>query len=59
MLVDDELKVDNMTLTPSMKLAPNNVKTVYKAYIENMYGAGEKMEQDVYLIFLDEENNSN
>ena len=59
MLVDDELKVDNMTLTPSMKLAPNNVKTVYKAYIENMYGAGEKMEQDVYLIFLDEESNSN
>jgi long-subunit acyl-CoA synthetase (AMP-forming) len=59
MLVDDELKVDNMTLTPSMKLAPNNVKQVYKAYIENMYGAGEKMEQDVYLIFLDDENNSN
>jgi long-subunit acyl-CoA synthetase (AMP-forming) len=59
MLVDDELKVDNMTLTPSMKLAPNNVKTVYKAYIENMYGAGEKMEQDVYLIFLDEEKNPN
>ena len=59
MLVDDELKVDNMTLTPSMKLAPNNVKTVYKAYIENMYGAGEKMEQDVYMIFLDEENNKN
>jgi long-subunit acyl-CoA synthetase (AMP-forming) len=59
MLVDDELKVDNMTLTPSMKLAPNNVKSVYKAYIENMYGAGEKMEQDVYLIFLDEEKNSN
>jgi len=58
MLVDDELKVDNMTLTPSMKLAPNNVKSVYKAYIENMYGAGKEMEQDVYLIFLEEEKNS-
>ncbi len=54
MLVDDELKVENMTLTPSMKLAPNNVKSVYKAYIENMYGAGEKLQHAVYLIQLDE-----
>lgn len=55
MLVDDELNVDNMTLTPSMKLAPNNVKSVYKTHIENMYGAKEKLEQDVYIIFLDDE----
>jgi long-subunit acyl-CoA synthetase (AMP-forming) len=55
MLIDDELNVDNMTLTPSMKLAPNNVKSVYKTHIEHMYGAGEKMEQDVYMIFLDDE----
>lgn len=59
MLIDDELKVDNMTLTPSMKLAPNNVKSVYKTHIENMYGAEEKLEHEVYLIFLDDETNSN
>ena len=58
MLIDDELKVDNMTLTPSMKLAPNNVKSIYKTHIENMYGANEELEQDVYLIFLDDEKNS-
>ena len=59
MLIDDELNVDNMTLTPSMKIAPNNVKAVYKTHIEHLYGAGEKMEQDVYVIFLDDEKNSN
>jgi hypothetical protein len=34
-----------------MKLAPNNVKSIYKTHIENMYSANEELEQDVYLIF--------
>lgn len=59
MLIDDELKVDNMTLTPSMKIAPNNVKSIYKTHIDCMYGAEEEMEQKVYLIFLDDGKNSN
>lgn len=58
MLIDDYLKVENRTLTPSMKLAPNSVKEVYKAHIDKMYNAGsipdELLGKDVYLIYVDE-----
>jgi long-chain acyl-CoA synthetase len=58
MLVDDSLKVENRTLTPSMKLAPNSVKEVYKAHIDRMYNEGnipeEYLDKDVYLIYVEE-----
>jgi long-subunit acyl-CoA synthetase (AMP-forming) len=58
MLVDDSLKVENRTLTPSMKLAPNSVKEVYKAHIGRMYNEGnvpeEFLDKDVYLIYIEE-----
>jgi len=58
MLIDDTLKVENRTLTPSMKLAPNNVKEVYKAHIDKMYNSGdlpdELLGKDVYLIYIEE-----
>lgn len=58
MLVDDSLKVENRTLTPSLKLAPNSVKEVYKAHIDRMYNQGnvpeEYLDKDVYLIYIEE-----
>ncbi|HEY3250771.1 MAG TPA: AMP-binding protein [Ignavibacteria bacterium] len=58
MLVDDVLKVEDRTLTPSMKLAPNNVKEVYKAHIDSMYNKGnvpdELLGKDVYLVYVEE-----
>lgn len=58
MLIDDTLKVENRTLTPSMKLAPNSVKEVYRAHIDKMYNTGnlpeELLGKDVYLIYLNE-----
>jgi long-subunit acyl-CoA synthetase (AMP-forming) len=58
MLIDDTLKVENRTLTPSMKLAPNSVKEVYKAHISRMYNEGnvpeEYLDKDVYLIYVEE-----
>jgi long-subunit acyl-CoA synthetase (AMP-forming) len=58
MLIDDVLKVDNRTLTPSMKLAPNSVKEVYKAHIDRMYNTGnvpdELLGKNVYLIYIEE-----
>ncbi|GBD87964.1 long-chain-fatty-acid--CoA ligase FadD15 [bacterium BMS3Abin03] len=54
MLIDDELSVENKTLTPSLKLAPNNVKEVYKAYIEKLYGADSNLKEHVYIIPLDD-----
>lgn len=36
-----------------MKLAPNKVMDVYKAHIQNLYGSGNSLEQEVYIIRLD------
>lgn len=58
MLIDDTLRVENRTLTPSMKLAPNSVKEAYKAHIDRMYNEGnvpdEYLDKDVYLIYIEE-----
>jgi len=54
MLVDDVLKVDNRTLTPSLKLAPNDVKNIYKAHIEKLYGSDVPVNGDTYIIFLND-----
>jgi len=56
MLIDKDLSVEDKTLTPSMKLAPNNVKKVYRAHIEKLYGADKEIEDHVYIIPLEEEN---
>ena len=52
MLINSELSVENKTLTPSLKLAPNNVKEVYKAYIEKLYDSDIKLKEEVYIIPL-------
>jgi len=58
MLIDEVLKVENRTLTPSMKLAPNSVKEVFKAHIDRMYNTGnvpdELLGKDVYLIYIED-----
>jgi long-subunit acyl-CoA synthetase (AMP-forming) len=53
MLIDDDLKIDNRTLTPSMKLVPEKVKEVYKANIERLYNPGVQLDCNFYLIELE------
>lgn len=52
MIVDDELSVENKTLTPSMKLIPKNIKSLYRAHVMKMYGEDASLEQNVFLITL-------
>ncbi len=51
-VVDDELSIEKSTLTPSMKLAPKNVMKVYKAHLENLYGAHNEVKEEVYVIHV-------
>jgi long-subunit acyl-CoA synthetase (AMP-forming) len=53
-LIDDELKVENRTLTPSLKMAPNSVKSIYKTYIEKLYDSSESEFENAYIIVIDE-----
>lgn len=53
MIIDDELSVDKGTLTSSMKLAPANVVNAYRAHLENLYGADNPFDNEVYIIKLD------
>lgn len=52
-LINDELSFDKNTLTPSLKVAPNNVMNVYKAHLENLYGQENEIKEEVYVIRLD------
>jgi len=52
-IIDDELSVDNHTLTPSMKLAPKNVLNKYKDHLNNLYGADVPVDEEVFVIELD------
>lgn len=54
MIIDDELSLENNTLTPSMKVAPKNVALAYKAHLENLYGAENPVEEEVYIIKLED-----
>jgi long-subunit acyl-CoA synthetase (AMP-forming) len=54
-IIDDELSVENNTLTPSMKMAPKNVMKAYKVHLDNLYGADHPVGEEVYMIRLDEE----
>jgi long-subunit acyl-CoA synthetase (AMP-forming) len=51
-LILDELSVDNQTLTPSLKMAPNNVIDKYKAHLRNLYGEQVPVDEEVYVIEL-------
>lgn len=55
MIIDDELSIEKGTLTPSMKVAPNNVTKIYKAELENLYGAENAVKEEVYVIKLQPE----
>ena len=52
-IIMDELSLENMTLTPSMKMAPKNVVEKYKAHLQNLYGENVPVEEEVYVIELD------
>ncbi len=52
-LINDELSFDKNTLTPSLKVAPNNVMNVYKAHLENLYGEENELKEEVFVIKLD------
>jgi hypothetical protein len=54
MIIDDELSLEKNTITPSMKVAPKNVVNAYKAHLENLYGANNDLEEDVYVIRLED-----
>ncbi|MBK9400161.1 MAG: hypothetical protein IPN36_04665 [Bacteroidetes bacterium] len=45
LIIDDELSIENNTLTPSMKMAPKKVMDAYKAQIENIYGNGKSVSE--------------
>ena len=52
MIVDKELSIEQNELTPSMKLAVNTVIKHYTAHIENLYGADNEIDEDVYIVKL-------
>lgn len=52
-IIMDELKLEDNTLTPSMKMAPKNVVEKYKAHLKNMYGENVPVDEEVYIIELD------
>lgn len=54
MIIDDELSLEKNTITPSMKIAPKKVADLYKAHLENLYGEKNELNEDVYIIRLDE-----
>lgn len=53
LLIDDELGIEKGTLTPSLKVAPNNVIKAYKIHLENLYGADISVDEDYCIIELD------
>ena len=58
MIIDDELSLEKGTLTPSMKVAPRNVVSAYHAHLENLYGAENPVDNEVYIIRLAEFENT-
>lgn len=55
-IIMDELSLDHKTLTPSMKMAPKNVLEKYKAHLKNLYGDKVPVDEEVYVIELEKEN---
>lgn len=54
-IIDEELSIENNTLTPSMKIAPKNVLGIYKAHLENLYGDNNDkgLNEEVFVIQLE------
>ena len=52
-IINDELSLDDSTLTPSMKMAPKNVVEKYKKHLANLYGSEVPVDEEVYVIELD------
>jgi long-subunit acyl-CoA synthetase (AMP-forming) len=52
-IINSELKLDDNTLTPSMKVAPNSVLEKYKSHLQNMYGDDVPTEEEVYVVQLE------
>lgn len=51
-LIDDELTIENNTLTPSLKIAPTNVINQYMNHIKKLYGKDVPTDKDIYVIVL-------
>ncbi len=54
-IINAELSVEDNTLTPSLKLAPNNVMKKFKLHLDNLYGADYPVGEEVYVIRLEDE----
>jgi long-subunit acyl-CoA synthetase (AMP-forming) len=52
-IINQELSLDDNTLTPSMKMAPKNVVEKYKKHLANLYGDNVPVDEEVYVIELD------
>lgn len=55
-IIDDELSVEDNTLTPSLKMAPKNVIDKYKRYMHMLYGDTVPEEEEVFLVELNPKN---
>ncbi|RLD22552.1 MAG: hypothetical protein DRI69_00790 [Bacteroidetes bacterium] len=52
-VIDGQLSLDDNTLTPSMKVAPKNVVKKYKDHLKNLYGDDVPVDEEIYMIELD------
>ncbi len=53
-IIDAELSIEDNTLTPSLKMAPNTVLKKFKLHLDNLYGADYPVGEEVYLIRLED-----
>ncbi len=51
-LIDEELSIENRTLTPSMKVIPKRVGNIYQDQIYALYDEEKKAGENVYVIRL-------
>lgn len=54
-ILDKELSIDDNTLTPSLKPSPKNIINKYIDHIKNLYGENVPLEEDIYVILLDDQ----
>jgi len=54
MIIDEELSIEDQALTPSMKMVPKKIAGTYKVHLANLYGDEIAIDQDNYIIKLDE-----
>jgi len=56
-VIGEELSLESNTLTPSMKVAPNNVIEKYRNHLLALYGKDVPIEEEVYMVPLNTANN--